>query len=254
MLYKLIYLFHSDVSLLNVFRYITFRAVLATITALLISFFLGPWVIGWLRALQVKQHVRDDGPPEHKIKEGTPTMGGLLILVATLVPTLLWARLDNDFVWLMVFATIWLGAVGFADDYLKVSKKRNLGLPGRHKLLGQVAAELVELAAGNLLLTEARNHYELGRTYYELGRLQQERGRLNAARDSVEKAMAIFRRLGAREWKVFSAGLRSRQPASLPPQSRVGRVRSASRGSTFRSPSRITSGDQAPTRWACGTS
>ncbi|HYW69325.1 MAG TPA: phospho-N-acetylmuramoyl-pentapeptide-transferase, partial [bacterium] len=112
-------------------------------TALLISFLLGPLFIRMLKKHQLTEGVREYVPESHAAKAGTPTMGGLLILVATLVPTLLWARLDNDFVWIMIFATLWLGAVGFADDYLKVVRKRRKGLVARYKLTGQLALGLL---------------------------------------------------------------------------------------------------------------
>ncbi|MFH1689298.1 MAG: phospho-N-acetylmuramoyl-pentapeptide-transferase [Candidatus Eisenbacteria bacterium] len=130
-------------SAFNIFRYITFRSAYAAVTALLISFLLGPLFIRMLKRRQLTEGVREYVPESHAAKAGTPTMGGLLILVATLVPTLLWARLDNDFIWLMIFATLWLGAVGFADDYLKVVKKRRKGLIARYKLTGQLLLGLV---------------------------------------------------------------------------------------------------------------
>jgi phospho-N-acetylmuramoyl-pentapeptide-transferase len=119
---------------LNVFQYITFRTAYASITALLISLFLGPWLIARLRDFQIGQNIREEGPQSHQKKKGTPTMGGLLIVVSIVLPTLLWANLRNRFVWLVTFATLAYAAIGFADDYIKVVKKRSLGLTAREKL------------------------------------------------------------------------------------------------------------------------
>ncbi len=143
MFYHLLYPLRDYISAFNVFRYITFRSAYAAVTALLISFLLGPLFLKMLKRHGLTEGIRDFVPESHAAKVGTPTMGGVLILVATLVPTLLWARLDNDFVWIMVLATVWLGAVGFADDYLKVVKKRKKGLVARYKLAGQLGLGLL---------------------------------------------------------------------------------------------------------------
>jgi phospho-N-acetylmuramoyl-pentapeptide-transferase len=143
MLYHLLYPLRDLVSAFNVFRYITFRSAYAAVTALLISFLLGPIFLRMLRRRQITNGVREFAPDSHAVKAGTPTMGGLLIVVATLVPTLLWARLDNDFVWIMIIATVWLALVGFTDDFLKVVKKRRKGLVARYKLTGQLALGLL---------------------------------------------------------------------------------------------------------------
>ena len=143
MFYHLLYPLRDLISAFNIFRYITFRSAYAAVTALLISFLLGPLFIRMLRRHQLTEGVREFVPESHAAKAGTPTMGGLLILIATLVPTLLWARLDNDFIWLMIFATLWLGAVGFADDFLKVVKKKRKGLVARYKLTGQFMLGLI---------------------------------------------------------------------------------------------------------------
>jgi len=143
MLYHLLYPLRDYISAFNVFRYITFRSAYAAITALLISFLLGPLFIRMLRNHQLTDGVREYAPESHAAKAGTPTMGGLLILTATIVPTLLWARLDNEFIWLMLIATVWLGLVGFTDDYLKVVKKRKKGLVARYKLAGQLGLGLL---------------------------------------------------------------------------------------------------------------
>lgn len=123
---------------LNVFQYVTFRTAWATITALLLSLFLGKWVIRKLEALKVGQEIREELSEEHQAKKGTPTMGGVLILGAVFLSTLLWARLDSLFLWLALGATTLFGLVGFADDYIKIVKKRSLGLTGKQKLAGQL--------------------------------------------------------------------------------------------------------------------
>jgi len=127
----------------RVFQYSTFRTAMASITALLLSIVLGPWLIARLRQYQIGQHIREEGPKSHQKKAGTPTMGGLLIAIAIVVPTLLWADLSNRFVWIAVFATCAFAAIGFADDYTKVAHRRNLGLTGRAKLGLQFATSIV---------------------------------------------------------------------------------------------------------------
>ena len=120
---------------LRVFRYTSTRILAAAITALLLSFLLGPWFIERLRRGQVGQQIREEGPQTHKKKAGTPTMGGSLILLALVIPTILWCDLRNRFVWLTLAITVGFGVVGFVDDYLKVSKKNTRGLRGKWKLL-----------------------------------------------------------------------------------------------------------------------
>ncbi len=143
MLYKLIYLFHTEFSWLNVFRYITFRVILCALTALVFSFFFGGRVIQKLRALQVGQYIRDDGPPEHKSKQGTPTMGGCLIIPAVILSTVLWVDLNNFYVWLVLFVLVAFGGIGFADDYLKVVKRNSRGLTASSKMMLQVITALI---------------------------------------------------------------------------------------------------------------
>ncbi len=127
---------------LNVFQYVTFRTAWATITALLLSLFLGKYVIRKLDALKVGQEIREELSEEHQAKKGTPTMGGILILGAVFLSTLLWARLDSLFLWLALGATTLFGLIGFADDYIKIVKKRSLGLTGKQKLAGQLLTAL----------------------------------------------------------------------------------------------------------------
>jgi phospho-N-acetylmuramoyl-pentapeptide-transferase len=125
-------------SALNVFRYITFRSAYAAITALLVCFVLGPPMIEWLRRVRLGQKIRAEGPQAHLAKAGTPTMGGLLIVAAIVVPTLLWGNLHSRATWIALLATVWLGGIGFLDDYLRVVKGFPKGLLGRYKLAGQV--------------------------------------------------------------------------------------------------------------------
>ncbi|MBK8166495.1 MAG: phospho-N-acetylmuramoyl-pentapeptide-transferase [bacterium] len=143
MFYHLLYPLHEYWSALNVFKYITFRSAYATVTALLICFLLGNLVIRRLHALQIGEEIREDGPQSHQKKKGTPTMGGVLILAAIVIPTLLWADLTNRYVQLALLGTVWMGTIGFIDDYLKVVKKRRKGMIGRFKLVGQISFGLL---------------------------------------------------------------------------------------------------------------
>jgi len=139
MLYYLFYLvLRPHFSPLNVFRYITVRTAVASLSALVLSLLLGPWMIGRLRELQVKQYIREEGPKAHQTKAGTPTMGGLLIVAAIVIPTVLWADLRNAYVLLALAATLAFGAIGFADDYSKIARRTNQGLTARSKFLFQV--------------------------------------------------------------------------------------------------------------------
>jgi len=124
----------------RIFRYVTFRCVFASLTALLIGLLIGPFVIDRLRQFQIGQYVREDGPQSHLKKGGTPTMGGILICISIVVPTLLWSDLSNPFVWLVIFSTLAFAAIGFADDYIKVVQKRSLGLTSKQKLVFQFIA------------------------------------------------------------------------------------------------------------------
>jgi phospho-N-acetylmuramoyl-pentapeptide-transferase len=155
MLYHLLFPLHAEFSVLNVTRYITFRTAAASLTALAISLLMGPWLIRRLREFQIGQVIRQEGPSTHRSKAGTPTMGGLLILAAALIPTLLWADLTNIYIWIAVLATAGFGAVGFADDYLKITRRNHHGLIPRYKMGGQI---LVALLVGLSLMLLADNN------------------------------------------------------------------------------------------------
>ena len=141
----------------RIFRYLTFRTAFASLTALLITLIIGPYVIEKLREFQVGQYIREEGPKAHQKKAGTPTMGGVLICIAILLPTLLWADLSNPFIWLVMFSMLAFGAIGFADDYIKVVHRRNLGLTARAKLIWQFAASAV--VAVVLVLMDLQGSY-----------------------------------------------------------------------------------------------
>jgi len=143
MFYHLLYPLHTEWSVLNVFQYISFRAAYAAVTSLLICFIFGGWVIRRLQQLQIGETIRSDGPAHHDVKAGTPTMGGVLILAAIVLPTLLWADLTNRFVQMALLATVWMGVIGFLDDWLKVVKKHPKGMVGRVKLAGQIGFSVV---------------------------------------------------------------------------------------------------------------
>ena len=132
----------SFLGVLNVTRYITFRTAAASLTALLLSLVLGPWMIRKLRDFQIGQIIRQEGPQSHRAKAGTPTMGGLLILTSAVIPTLLWADLANAYVWIAVLATVGFGIVGFTDDYLKIVRRSHHGLIPRYKMGGQIIVGL----------------------------------------------------------------------------------------------------------------
>jgi len=143
--------------LFRIFRYLTFRTVFASLTALLIGLLIGPYVIDRLREFQIGQYIREEGPESHQKKSGTPTMGGVLICISILIPTLLWADLSNPYVWLVMLSTLAFGAIGFADDYIKVVHRRNKGLTAWQKLgLQFLASGAVAIA---LVLMEARGQY-----------------------------------------------------------------------------------------------
>ena len=138
MLYQIFYPLATNVKLFNIFKYLTFRTIYAMITALVVCFVLGPWIIRKLESLQARQVIRTDGPESHLQKQGTPTMGGVIILAAIVIPTLLWADLTNQYIWITLFITIGYGLIGFVDDYKKVVKKDTKGLSARQKMFWQV--------------------------------------------------------------------------------------------------------------------
>ncbi len=142
----------------NIFQYITFRAGYAMTTALLVAFLLGPAIIRLLHRWQMQERIRRDGPASHLVKEGTPTMGGLIILGAIILPTLLWARLDNPYVLVALFSTVWMGGVGFLDDFLKAHHHMRKGLVAKYKLIGQI---ILGVIVGTFLSVYARNDNDL---------------------------------------------------------------------------------------------
>lgn len=143
MFYHLLAPLGDQYLIFNLFNYISFRAAGATVTALLLAFLIGPGIIRTLRARKIGQVIRAEGPATHQGKRGTPTMGGIIILISTIIPTLLWARLDNRFVVYAMLATLWMGCIGFVDDYLKIVQGKSRGLVAKWKLVGQVTFGLV---------------------------------------------------------------------------------------------------------------
>jgi phospho-N-acetylmuramoyl-pentapeptide-transferase len=154
LLYQKLFLYFH---VFRIFRYLTFRTVFSSLTALLIGLLIGPFVIDKLREFQIGQYVRDDGPKSHLKKGGTPTMGGVLIAISILVPTLLWSDLSNPYVWVVMLSTLAFGAIGFADDYLKVVRKQSQGLTARQKLALQFAASAA--VAATLVRMETLGNY-----------------------------------------------------------------------------------------------
>ncbi len=213
MFYHLLYPLRDLISAFNVFRYITFRSAYAAVTALLISFLLGPLFIRMLKRRQLTEGVREYVPESHAAKAGTPTMGGLLILVATLVPTLLWARLDNDFIWLMVFATLWLGRRGVRGRLPQGGQEAQEGPGGALQADGAARARAPHRA---LRLRDAPERPRVGRGGAVLqGRGHQPRRRLRALRDDrdhgeLERGQSDrrARRPGDRPRHLLRAGLR----------------------------------------------
>ncbi|MEO8034091.1 MAG: phospho-N-acetylmuramoyl-pentapeptide-transferase [Acidobacteriota bacterium] len=164
MLYYLLYPLRNTIAGFNVFRYITFRTAFAALTALVISFILGPWLIERMRMIKLGQYIREEGPKSHQIKAGTPTMGGILINIAILIPTILWADIFNPYIWIILFVTFAYGAIGFVDDYRKLAKKQNLGLTAKEKFTAQI---LVALLAGLAIafLPSIHNNYSTVLTF-----------------------------------------------------------------------------------------
>lgn len=142
MLYHLLYPLHEIYSFFNVFRYITFRTIYAAITALVICFVAGPWLIRKLQDLQIGQIIRTDGPDSHIAKKGTPTMGGILIIFAVTISTLLWANLLVGYVWIAIMVMLGYGLIGFLDDYRKLTRQNSRGVPGKVRLAAEIAIAL----------------------------------------------------------------------------------------------------------------
>jgi phospho-N-acetylmuramoyl-pentapeptide-transferase len=139
MFFHLLYPLHEIYSVFNVFRYITFRTIYAAITALVICFVVGPWLIRKLHELQIGQTIRDDGPGSHLAKKGTPTMGGILIIFAVTISTLLWANLTVGYIWLVIMVMVGFGLIGFLDDYRKLTRQNSRGIPGKIRLAAEIA-------------------------------------------------------------------------------------------------------------------
>jgi phospho-N-acetylmuramoyl-pentapeptide-transferase len=156
MLFKLFYSFHEFFSPFNVFRYITFRTALSIMTAMAISFILAPWIIGILKRRNITQHIRGDGPKAHIDKTGTPTMGGVLILVSVILSVLMWGDLSNKYIWVMLLATFGFGMIGFIDDYLKARSRSAEGMRARNKFASQI---ILALAIGVLLYYNPADPY-----------------------------------------------------------------------------------------------
>jgi phospho-N-acetylmuramoyl-pentapeptide-transferase len=164
MLYYLLYPLRNMISGFNVFRYITFRSAWAALTALIISFTFGPWLIERMRMIKLGQYIREEGPKSHQQKAGTPTMGGILINVAIIIPTILWADISNPYIWIILFVTFAYGVIGFVDDYRKLVKKQSEGLTAREKFSLQIG---VALAAGLAIayLPSIHNNYSTVLTF-----------------------------------------------------------------------------------------
>lgn len=143
MLFKFLYFLHMDYSWLNVFRYITFRMILASLSSLVIFFIFGKWAIKRLQAMQVRQYIREDGPPNHITKAGTPTMGGCIILPVIIISWLMWGELINIYTWLTIFTILCFGLIGFVDDTLKMNRKNSRGLTVKTKLFFQILVALI---------------------------------------------------------------------------------------------------------------
>ncbi len=153
MIYHILYSFHEQFSVLNVLQYITLRTAYASLTALIITLLLGPWLIDRLEKFQVGQYIREDGPTSHHKKAGTPTMGGVVIVIGILIPTLVWADLTNLYVWIAIVSLLLFATAGLADDYLKIFRRRSLGLRVWQKLIFQI---LIALGIGATLLVLSR--------------------------------------------------------------------------------------------------
>jgi phospho-N-acetylmuramoyl-pentapeptide-transferase len=164
MLYYLLFELRDVFVGFNVFRYITFRTAFAALTALLISLILGPWLIERMKTIKLGQYIREEGPKSHQAKAGTPTMGGILINVAIIIPTILWADIRNPYIWIVLFVTLAYAAIGFVDDYRKLAKKQNLGLTPAEKFGAQFTVAFLAGAA-IAYLPMLRNNYSTAITF-----------------------------------------------------------------------------------------
>src|SRR4028119_1203191 len=164
MLYYLLFELRDVFVGFNAFRYITFRTAFAALTALLISLVLGPWLIERMKHIKLGQYIREEGPKSHQAKAGTPTMGGILINVAIIIPTVLWADIRNPYIWIVLFVTFAYAAIGFVDDYRKLAKKRNLGLTPTEKFGAQFTVAFLAGAA-IAYLPMLRNNYSTAITF-----------------------------------------------------------------------------------------
>src|SRR5664279_3116757 len=170
MLYFLLYeQLYKRISPLRVFGYTTSRTAFASLTALFLCIALGPWLINKLRQFQIGQFIREEGPKSHQKKAGTPTMGGVLIIISIVVPTLLWADLRNPYVWIAILTLLAFGWIGFLDDYAKITNRRNLGISGKRKLVYQFIVGFGFAAAALTILTYAGGHAQLAE-YLQLAR------------------------------------------------------------------------------------
>jgi len=142
-IYEFLYPLHTVFSFFNVFRYITFRTIFASITALVICLFVGPWLIRKLQSLQIGQHIREDGPQSHLSKKGTPTMGGILIIIAVVISTFLWGNLTVNYIWLVLLVTVGYGLIGFADDYRKLTGSSSKGISGKTRLAFEIVDSIL---------------------------------------------------------------------------------------------------------------
>jgi phospho-N-acetylmuramoyl-pentapeptide-transferase len=163
MFYYLYFWLHNQIHVFNLFRYITFRTAAASLTALFLSLLLGPWLIRKLKEFQVGQYIREEGPQSHQSKAGTPTMGGVLIVLCIIVPTLLWADLGNPFIWLVIGVTLAFAAIGFWDDFQKLRHRNNLGLRARKKFFLQILVSFVFSVV--LVLMTAKGLYSTALTF-----------------------------------------------------------------------------------------
>ncbi|MBW2621881.1 MAG: phospho-N-acetylmuramoyl-pentapeptide-transferase [Deltaproteobacteria bacterium] len=164
MIYHLIYPLYSYFAALNVFRYITFRTIYATLTALLISVVIAPWFIRKVSQYELKQYIRKDGPPSHQKKAGTPTMGGIFILFSVIISVLFWADLGNPFVWLLLFVAVTFGLIGFVDDFLSIRRQNSKGLSARTRLICEF---LLALGVGVFLYFEPSYNTQLSVPFFK---------------------------------------------------------------------------------------